>query len=59
MTFIVNEDGTIYEKDLGPKTESIARSMKEYNASSGWKKSEGQEQETAAEQTSQAQQSPQ
>jgi hypothetical protein len=59
MTFIVNEDGTIYEKDLGPKTESIARSMKEYNAGSGWKKSEGQEQETAAEQTSQAQRSPQ
>jgi Protein of unknown function (DUF2950) len=59
MTFIVNEDGTIYEKDLGPKTESVARSMKEYNAGSGWQKSEGQEQETAAEQTSQALQSPQ
>jgi hypothetical protein len=54
MTFIVNEDGTIYEKDLGPKTESVARSMKEYNAGSGWQKSEGQEQETAAEQTSQS-----
>lgn len=59
MTFIVNEDGTIYEKDLGPKTESIAKSMKQYSAGSGWQKSEGQEQETAAEQPSQAKQSPQ
>jgi hypothetical protein len=50
MSFVVNQDGVIYEKDLGPKTETLAKSMKEYNASAGWQKSEGQEQEAAAEQ---------
>jgi Protein of unknown function (DUF2950) len=59
MTFIVNEDGTVYEKDLGPKTESIGKAMKEYDATAGWQKSEGQEQETAAEQTPQGNQTPQ
>jgi hypothetical protein len=37
MTFIVNEDGTVYEKDLGPETTRIASSMKEYNPDPGWK----------------------
>src|SRR6202051_2702804 len=59
MTFIVNEDGTVYEKDLGPKTESNGKAMKEYDATAGWQKSEGQEQETAAEQTPQGNQTPQ
>src|ERR1700686_3388723 len=59
MTFIVHEDGTVYEKDLGPKTESIGKAMKEYDATAGWQKSEGQEQETAAEQTPQGNQTPQ
>jgi hypothetical protein len=36
MTFIVGEDGTVYEKDLGKKTETVARAMKEYNPNSGW-----------------------
>ena len=54
MTFIVNQDGVVYERDLGPKTETVAKVMKEFDASSGWKKSEGQDQdqdhETAEEQ---------
>ncbi|MGB9236884.1 MAG: DUF2950 domain-containing protein [Terriglobales bacterium] len=50
MTFIVNQDGVVYEKDLGAKTEVVAKSMKEYDTNSGWKKSEGQQEETAAEQ---------
>jgi hypothetical protein len=43
MTFIVNEDGIVYEKDLGKKTDAVARSMKEYNPSSGWQQAEEQE----------------
>jgi hypothetical protein len=42
MTFIVNEDGVVYEKDLGKKTDAVARSMKEYNPSSGWQQAEEQ-----------------
>jgi hypothetical protein len=37
MTFIVNEDGVVYQKDLGKKTDVLAKSMKEYNPNSGWK----------------------
>jgi hypothetical protein len=36
MTFIVGADGMVYEKDLGKKTEAVAKSMKEYNVSAGW-----------------------
>ena len=54
MTFIVNQDGVVYEKDLGPKTESIARNMKGYGPTAGWQKSEGQQQEMASEPATQA-----
>jgi len=47
MTFIVNEDGVVFEKDLGKKTEVLAKAMKEYNPYSGWQKSEEQAEETA------------
>jgi hypothetical protein len=30
MTFIVDQDGVIYEKDLGPKTAELASTVKEY-----------------------------
>ena len=47
MTFIVNQDGVVYEKDLGKKTEAAANAMKKY-ATAGWHKAEeGQMQETA------------
>ena len=52
MTFIVNEDGVVYEKDLGKKTESLANSMKEYNPSSSWQEAEAQQSETAGDQPS-------
>jgi hypothetical protein len=39
-TFIVNHDGVVYEKDLGPQTESVASGMKAYNPDSTWKKAE-------------------
>jgi hypothetical protein len=37
MTFIVNQDGVVYQKNLGPDTERIARQMKEYDPDPGWK----------------------
>jgi hypothetical protein len=40
MTFIVGEDGTVYEKDLGKKTAGLAKGMKLYNPDSGWRKAE-------------------
>ena len=50
MTFIVNEDGVVYQKDLGKKTDVLAKAMKEYNPNSSWQKAEEQQQETAVEQ---------
>jgi hypothetical protein len=36
MTFVVNQDGTILQKDLGPKTVEIASTMKEFNPDKSW-----------------------
>ena len=36
MTFVVNKDGVVYQKDLGKKTEARGRRMKEYNPDSTW-----------------------
>lgn len=38
MTFIVNHEGVVYQKDLGPNSAAIARAMKEFNPDSTWKK---------------------
>ncbi|MGO8793206.1 MAG: DUF2950 domain-containing protein [Candidatus Sulfotelmatobacter sp.] len=40
MTFVVNQDGIVYEKDLGPKTAALAKSMKEYNPDGSWRKAD-------------------
>ena len=37
MTFIVNQDGTVWERDLGRQTDSIARKMKVYNPDASWR----------------------
>src|SRR5208282_5868403 len=50
MTFIVNEDGVVYQKDLGKKTGALAKTMKEYNPNSSWQKADEQQEETADEQ---------
>ena len=50
MTFIVNEDGVVYQKDLGKKTDVLAKAMKEYNPDSSWQKAEEQPEEPAGEQ---------
>jgi hypothetical protein len=51
MTFIANEDGVVYQKDLGPKTDVLARAMKEYDRNSSWQKAEDQQEQTAGEPT--------
>ena len=53
MTFIVNQDGVVYQKDLGQKTEALAKAIKEYNPNSSWQKAEEQQEETAGEQKTQ------
>lgn len=35
-TFIVNQDGVVYEKDLGPQTASLARAMTTFNPDPSW-----------------------
>jgi len=50
MTFLVNVDGSVYEKDLGKKTDLLAKAMKEYNPDSGWRRTEKQPEEAAGEQ---------
>jgi hypothetical protein len=47
MTFIVNQDGVVFEKDLGRKTEAAANGMKKYQAAGWHKAEEGQTEETA------------
>jgi hypothetical protein len=41
MTFIVNQDGVVYQKDLGPKTAQAANAMKTYNPDMTWVEAEG------------------
>ena len=50
MTFIVNQDGVVYQKDLGKKTDVLAKAMKEYNPNASWQKAEEQAEEPAGEQ---------
>ena len=40
MTFIVNHDGVVYQKDLGEGTEKAAQSMKLFNPDNTWQKVE-------------------
>jgi hypothetical protein len=36
MTFMVNQDGVIYQKDLGPKTVEMGRKMTHFNPDPSW-----------------------
>jgi hypothetical protein len=38
MTFIVNQGGSIYQKDMGPNSAQAAQSLKVYAPDSSWKK---------------------
>jgi len=38
MTFIVNHDGTVFQKDLGPSTTKAAEIITSFNPDPSWKK---------------------
>jgi len=40
MTFIANQEGVIYQRNFGDQTESIARSMKAFDPTPDWTRSE-------------------
>jgi hypothetical protein len=40
MTFVVNQNGTVYQKDLGLKTEELAKAMTLYNPDRTWKRAQ-------------------
>ena len=40
MTFIVNQDGIVYEKDLGPRTAEIAKTLTRYDRDATWHKAD-------------------
>ncbi len=40
MTFIVDQDGIVYEKDLGPKTAQIAKTLTRYDRDGSWRKAD-------------------
>jgi hypothetical protein len=40
MTFMVNQDGTVFEKNLGTNTAAIARQMREFDPDPSWRKVE-------------------
>jgi hypothetical protein len=48
MTFIVNQDGVVYQKDLGSKTEAVGKAAQEYNPDSSWAKAEGELAQTSS-----------
>jgi len=50
MTFIVTEDGVVYQNDLGRKTDIFAKAMKEYDRDPSWQQAEEQAEEAAVEQ---------
>lgn len=41
MTFIVNQDGVVYSRDLGPNTQNVAMGIVEFNPDSMWTKEDG------------------
>jgi hypothetical protein len=36
MTFIVNQDGVVYQKNLGPQTSSVASNTHRFNPDNTW-----------------------
>jgi hypothetical protein len=40
MTFIVNQDGVVYQKDIGPDTAKLAAAMTDYNPDDTWDNAE-------------------
>jgi hypothetical protein len=48
MTFLVDADGVVHEKDLGPDTARLAQAMSAYDPDSSWRHSEDEQEKTAA-----------
>jgi hypothetical protein len=48
MTFIVGQDGIVYEKDLGKKSAIIASGMKKFDPNPTWNRSEDAQEQAAA-----------
>jgi Protein of unknown function (DUF2950) len=44
MSFIVNQDGVVFQKDLGPQTARSAASITQFNSDPGWARIEVTEQ---------------
>jgi hypothetical protein len=40
MTFLVAQDGIVYEKDLGGKTDAVAKSIQRYDRDATWRKAD-------------------
>lgn len=40
VTFVVNRNGIVYEKDLGPRTAKLAEAMTRYNPDQTWKRAQ-------------------
>ena len=40
MTFVVNQDGIVYEKDLGPRTTEIVKTLTRYDRDATWRKAD-------------------
>jgi Protein of unknown function (DUF2950) len=36
ITFIVGQDGNVYQKDLGANTTAVAKALREYNPDDEW-----------------------
>ncbi|MFY9803346.1 MAG: DUF2950 domain-containing protein [Candidatus Acidiferrales bacterium] len=47
MTFIVNQEGVVYEKDLSRETEARAKEMKSYNPDPTWQKADADTEQSA------------
>jgi hypothetical protein len=48
MSFLVGEDGAVYEKDLGRQSATIAKAVQTYDPDSSWHKSEDAQEQAAA-----------
>jgi hypothetical protein len=40
MTFVVNQDGIVYEKDLGPRTAETVKQLTRYDRNASWRKAD-------------------
>ena len=41
MSFIVNQDGKVFQADLGPRTQATARAMQRFDPGAGWSPAAG------------------